>query len=182
MIKKSTINLVQGAVIAALYVALTYAQELLLPGTTSMAVQFRASELLTVVALFTPSAIPGLTIGCVIANLVCFQALPLDVIVGSLATFLACLCMYCLRNVRLFNVPILALLMPAIFNGLFIGLEIELFIGEGFTFVGFFTTAGLVALGEFVVVTIVGAFFTRFLEKTGVVDKIFKTQNKTVKA
>lgn len=182
MIRKSTINLVQGAIIAALYVVLTYAQELLLPGTTSMAVQFRASELLTVFALFTPAAIPGLTVGCIIANLVCFQALPLDIVIGSLATFLACLCMYALRNVRWFNLPVLALLMPVFFNGILIGLEIELFIGEGFSIVGFLTTAGLVALGEFVVVTIVGAFFTAFLEKTNVVDRIFKTKDKTAKA
>lgn len=182
MIKKSTIFLVQGAVIGALYVALTYAQEILLPGSTSMAVQFRVSELLTVLALFTPSAIPGLTIGCVIANLVCFQALPLDIVIGSLATFLACLCMYALRNVRLFNIPIFSLIMPAIFNGVLVGLEIELFIGEGFTLAGFLVTAGCVALGEFVVVTIVGAFFARFLEKTGVVDRIFNTKDKTAKA
>lgn len=172
MIKKETYYLTQSAVIAALYVALTYAQEFLLPGTTSMAVQFRASELLTVLALFTPSAIPGLTIGCVIANLVCFQALPLDVIVGSLATFLACLCMYCLRNVRLFNVPVLSLLMLPIFAGVFLGLEIELFIGEGFTFVGFLTTAGLVALGEFVVVTICGGILAKHIEKTAIASKL----------
>ena len=114
--KKSTIYLVQGAVIAALYVALTYAQEILLPGSTSMAVQFRLSELLTMFALFTPAAIPGLTVGCVLANLVCMQALPLDIILGSLATLLATLCMYKLRNIRIFSLPILAVLMPVVFN------------------------------------------------------------------
>ena len=147
-----------------------------------MAVQFRISELLTVLALFTPAAIPGLTVGCVIANLVCFQALPLDIVIGSLATFLACLCMYALRNVRWFKVPVLSLLMPAIFNAVLVGLEIELFIGEGFTLTGFLVTAGCVALGEFVIVTVVGAFFTLFLEKTGLVDRLFNTKNKSIKA
>ena len=171
---KNTQYLTQASVIAALYVVINYAQEILLPGSTSMAVQFRVSELLTVLALFTPSAIPGLTIGCIIANLVCFQALPLDIVIGSLATFLACLCMYALRNVRWFNIPIFSLIMPAIFNGVLVGLEIELFIGEGFTLAGFLVTAGCVALGEFVVVTIGGAIFTVFLEKNGIVSKLNK--------
>ena len=53
-----------GAILAALYVALTYLQNWLLPGTTSAAIQFRASEALCIFALFTPAAIPGLTVGC----------------------------------------------------------------------------------------------------------------------
>ena len=61
-IPKKTHNLVLGSIIAALYVALTYSQEALLPGTTSMAVQFRLSEALTLLAVFTPAAIPGLTV------------------------------------------------------------------------------------------------------------------------
>ena len=174
MLKKSTIHMVQGAVIASLYVALTYAQEVLLPGSTSMAVQFRISELLVVLALYSPSAISGLTVGCAIANIVCFQALPLDIVVGSLATLCATISMYALRNVRVYNIPFLALLMPAIFNGVFIGLEIELFIGDGFTFAGFLMTAGLVALGEVVVVAVAGAFFVVFLEKSKIIEKLFK--------
>lgn len=55
---KNALYLAQAAVIAALYTVLTYAQELFLPGTTSMAVQFRFSEALTMLALFTPAAIP----------------------------------------------------------------------------------------------------------------------------
>ena len=51
-----------GAILAALYVALTYLQNWLLPGTTSAAIQFRASEALCIFALFTPAAIPGLTV------------------------------------------------------------------------------------------------------------------------
>ncbi len=174
MVRKSTIHLVRGAIIASLYVALTYGQEVLLPGSTSMAVQFRISELLVVLALYSKAAIPGLTVGCVIANIVCFQALPLDIVVGSCATLLATICMYALKNVRIANIPFLSLLMPAFFNGILIGLEIELFIGDGFTLSGFLTTAGLVALGEFVVVTVAGSFFVSFLEKSKINEKLFK--------
>ena len=70
MKNKKVLFIAQTAGIAAMYAALTYAQNLLLPGTTSAAVQFRVSEALNVLALFTPAAIPGLTLGCVLSNLV----------------------------------------------------------------------------------------------------------------
>ena len=69
MKNKKVLFIVQTAVIAAMYAALTYAQNLLLPGTTSAAVQFRVSEALNVLALFTPAAIPGLTLGCMLSNI-----------------------------------------------------------------------------------------------------------------
>ena len=150
-------NLAVGAIIAALYAALTYAQEMLLPGSASAAIQFRVSEALTVLALFTPAALPGLTVGCAISNLLFLGALPLDVVLGSLATFLAAVCMYKLRAVAVKGMPLLALLMPAIFNGIIIGLEIEIFFIEGpFNLVSFLTQAGLVALGESVVCLTLG--------------------------
>ena len=84
---KKVLFVVQTAIIAALYAALTYAQNFLLPGTTSAAVQFRVSEALNVLALFTPAAIPGLTLGCVLSNIYNIgSGLPLDMIFGSLAT------------------------------------------------------------------------------------------------
>ena len=81
-----------GAILAALYVALTYLQNWLLPGTTSAAMQFRASEALCIFALFTPAAIPGLTVGCLLFNISNAGALPLDWLVGTGATLLATTC------------------------------------------------------------------------------------------
>ena len=78
---KKVRNLVYGALIAALYVTLTYMQNFLLPNSTSFAIQFRASEALCVLALFTPAAIPGLTVGCLLFN-VSSGALPLDFVIG----------------------------------------------------------------------------------------------------
>ena len=142
-------NLAVGAIIAALYAVLVYSQEMLFPNSASAAVQFRVAESLTVLALFTPAAIPGLTIGCALSNLIFMGALPLDVVLGSLATFLAAVCMYKLRDVAVKNIPVAALLMPAIFNGVIIGLEIEAFFIEGpFRFTSFIVQGGLVALGE----------------------------------
>ena len=87
--KHNTKQLTLGALIAALYVALTWMQNLLLPGTTSMAIQFRASEALCVLAFFTPAAIPGLGLGCLLFNLSNAGALPLDLVVGTAASVLA---------------------------------------------------------------------------------------------
>ncbi len=152
--------------IASLYIATTFLQEMLLRGSASGAVQFRISELLCVLAALTPSAIPGLTVGCFVANLLTMGAMPLDVIIGSFATLMASLCAYRLRGVKLFSVPVLSLFMPVIFNALIIGLELEIFFIEGpFTAVGFLTQASLVALGEFVVCVLGGIPFYFVVKK-----------------
>lgn len=94
-IKKKNAFIAQTAIIAAMYAALTYAQTIILPSSTTMAVQFRVSEALNVLALFTPAAIPGLTLGCVVSNLASIgQGLPLDMISAHLqpsVRLLACI-------------------------------------------------------------------------------------------
>ncbi len=146
------------AIIAAMYAALTYAQTLIAPTSTTAAVQFRVSEALNVLALFTPYAIPGLTIGCVISNLASIgQGLPLDMIFGSLATLGATSCIWLLRNVKLKGYPIASMLMAAIWNGVIVGWEIECFFVEGkFHFSSFLLQGGLVALGELGVMLVLG--------------------------
>ena len=147
-----------SALIAALYAVLTYAQNFILPGTATMAVQFRVSEALNVLALFTPAAIPGLTLGCVIANIYSIgSGLPLDMIFGSVATLGATTCMWLLRNVKTGKYPLPAMLMPAVWNGIIIGWEIEHFFIEGpFEWAGFLTQGGFVALGELAVMLTLG--------------------------
>lgn len=158
MKSSKTKSITKTAVIAALYAALTYAQGILLPGTTTAAVQFRVSESLNVLALFMPEAIPGLTIGCIISNIYSIgQGLPLDMIFGSLATLGATLCIYFLRNAKIKSYPLFAMLMPAIWNGVIVGWEIETFFIEGkFHFADFLFQGGLVALGELGVMLILG--------------------------
>ena len=68
-------------------------------GLASGAIQVRFSEALTVLPFFTPAAIPGLTLGCLISNIVTGCALP-DVIFGTLATFLGAVGSYALRKNR----------------------------------------------------------------------------------
>ena len=175
--QKSTLYVVQAAVIAALYVVLTVGQEMLLPSTTSMAVQFRASEALTMLAVFTPAAIPGLTVGCLVSNLLNVGVLPIDMVVGSLASFMAAMTMYWLRKVRIFGLPVPAAIMPALFNGVIIGLEIEIFFIEGsFNFVSFLIQGGLVALGELGVCIVLGLPLAALVEKIGLDRRVFKTK------
>lgn len=176
MKNKKALFLVQTAVIAAMYAALTYAQNLLLPGTTSAAVQFRVSEALNVLALFTPAAIPGLTLGCILSNIYNIGAgLPLDMIFGSLATLGATLSIYFLRNVKIKNYPFLSLLMPALWNGVIIGWEIETFFIEGpFNFGSFLLQGGLVALGELGVLFILGTILYYVISNRSLDKKLFK--------
>ena len=157
-------KIVLSGLIAAMYVVLTLLQNALLPGTTSAAVQFRASEALCVLALFTP-AVPGLTVGCIISNI--FAGLgAIDLIVGPLASFLATLFMYLLRKKRAAGLPILSLICPALFNGLLVGAEIGLFFSEGEAFFAvFWTNAGLVALGELAVLFTLGIALFVAIEK-----------------
>ena len=171
-----TQRLVMAAVIAAMYAALTYAQSFLLPGTTTAAVQFRVSEVLNVLALFTPAAIPGLTIGCIISNIYSIgQGLPLDMIFGSLATLGATLCIYFLRNAKIGSYPLPAMLMPALWNGVIVGWEIEYFFIEGdFHFADFLVQGGLVALGELGVMLVLGTLLYYVMIKRNLNTKLFK--------
>lgn len=171
---KSTVYIVQAAVIAALYAALTILQNTLLPGTASMAVQFRVAEVLTILAVFTPAAIPGLTIGCVIANISSLSVLgPYDLIFGSIASLIAAVLMYLLRSKRLFKLPVASALMPALANGIIVGFEIEFFFVEGgFHFGDFLFQGGCVALGELGVLFVLGLPLARLIEKQGFDKKL----------
>ncbi len=162
----ATLYTVQAAIIAALYVTVNYAQEIILPSSSFGPVQFRISELLCTLAVFIPAAIPGLTVGCLLSNIIAVGVLPLDMVLGTSATFLAALCAYAIRNLKIFSVPLPSLLMPVVFNGVIIGLELEIFYIEGaFTMGGFLLQAGFVALGEFTVCVVLGTPFYLLLRK-----------------
>lgn len=108
---KNSKYLVQAAVIAAVYIALT----LLLMPLSYGVMQVRVSEALTVLPALTPAAIPGLFVGCLISNILGPYGV-VDMICGSVATLLAALGSYKLRR-RTYLVP----LPPIIANGLIIG-------------------------------------------------------------
>ena len=135
-----------AAIIAALYAVLTHLQNLILPGSASWAIQCRMSEALCVLALFTPAAIPGLAVGCLVFNLTFAAALPLDFLVGTLATVLSTAAMWYTRRVLIGDYPLVALIMPALFNAFLVGWELSVYIGGAF-----WLNAAYVALGELIV-------------------------------
>lgn len=95
MKKNKVLFITQAAIIAALYVVLTLVISAF--NLASGAIQVRISEALTILPFFTPAAIPGLTIGCFISNLVT-GCMPLDVVFGSLATLLGAIGTWLLRK------------------------------------------------------------------------------------
>ena len=161
-------RMVFSAVIAALYAALTHAQNMLLPGSASMAIQFRASEALCVLAFFTPAAIPGLSIGCLVFNLTSGMALPLDFMVGSMATFLAAWAMWLTRKVTVKGLPLLGLMMPALTNAILVGWELSIYIGGGF-----WINALYVAIGEAAVLLTLGTALYCALRARGLHKRLF---------
>lgn len=160
--------LAHGAMVGALYVALTYLQNFLLPGSATWAIQFRASEALCVLALFTPAAIPGLTLGCLLFNISFAGALPLDFLVGSLATCLATVGMYYLRKVTVKGYPLIAMLLPAVSNALLVGWELSVYIGGGF-----WLNALYVAIGEAAVLLTLGTALFYAIRSRGLDKRLF---------
>ena len=144
--KNRSRHLTHAAIIAALYAVLTHMQNLLLPGSASWAIQMRLSEALAILAFFTPAAIPGLTVGCLLFNLTFSAALPLDFLVGSLATWLAAQGMWLTRNRKVHGLPLAGLLMPALTNAVLVGWELTVYIGGAFWINAIYVAAGEVAV------------------------------------
>ncbi len=155
-------HLSHAATIAALYAVLTHFQNILLPGTTTWAIQLRLSEALCVLAFFTPAAPFGLAVGCLIYNLTCGAALPLDFFLGTTATYLAGKAMYRLGR------PFPGLLMPALFNGILVGWELTVHVGGGF-----FLNALYVALGEAIVLLTFGTALYHGMKSRGLDRMLF---------
>lgn len=164
-------RLAEGGLIAAMYAALTLA----IPAASYGPIQFRVAEMLTILPLFTPAAIPGLTVGCIVSNVVGVAmgtnlAGALDIIFGSLATLIAAWMTFKLRNIRLKGLPILATLPPVIMNALVVGLELTIVLGE----LPFELNALYVALGEFAAATICGLLLYSALTATGAAKTVFR--------
>lgn len=159
--------LTQTALIAALYTALT----LVLAPFSFGLVQCRVAEALTVLAAFTPAAIPGLTVGCALSNLVGIAtganiAGALDVLLGPLATGLAAWLTYRLRRRTLWGLPVMSTLPPVLLNALIIGGELAL-VSPQFTPEVLFIQMALVGAGQLVACVPGGLLLAKALQMTG---------------
>lgn len=146
-----TKTITMTAMIAALYVILTLISHIF--GLASGAIQFRLSEALTILPLMSVYAIPGLSIGCLIANIITGCSF-LDVLLGTAATFLGALGVYLLKQSRL---KLLSPIFPIVSNTLIVSFiiwisvpneTIWLFMLE--IFIGEFVCCGLLGNGLYV--------------------------------
>ncbi len=161
--RKSTVFIVKSAVIAALYAIMTV---VISPLSYGM-VQCRFSESLIMLCAFTPAAIPGLTVGCLVANIFSFN--PIDMICGTTATLLSAVVGYKLRKVKIGGIPWLTPLPAVIFNMIIIGLELSVYLpieGRGF-FIGFLIQALSVFIGQVIACYIFGVPVYMLINKTG---------------
>jgi uncharacterized membrane protein len=110
MQKFSVLFVTQAAVIAAMYVVLTFVSSSM--GLASGEIQIRLSEMLVILPAFTPAAIPGLFLGCLLSNLLTGCTV-IDIVFGSLATLIAAVLSYQLRNHKY---PLLVTVPPVVAN------------------------------------------------------------------
>lgn len=120
----------RGAIIAALYAALTLA---LAPISFGL-IQFRIAEALTVLAFFTPAAVPGLFVGCLLANIIGGLGI-IDIVFGSLATLIAAYMTYKIKN--RFLAPLPPVLVNALVVGPIVAYYVEVPFYMGMLYVGF---------------------------------------------
>jgi uncharacterized membrane protein len=165
MKKSNVLSLARGGMIAALYVALTYAAALV--GLSSGAIQLRLSEMLTVLPAFLPEAVPGLYIGCLIANLLTTGNI-YDILLGSLATLIGAIGARMLRKAH----PLLITLPTVIANALIVPLVIILSAGGEETFASFPYFALTVGIGEFLSAGLLGFIAYRVIEKNKILPKL----------
>lgn len=172
--KINTRNLITAAVVGALYAVLT----MVLAPISYGALQFRVSEVLCILPFFMPFTAWGLFVGCIVANLMSTAGV-LDVVFGSLATLITCLCIaWCGKKGNTLKARLLACFMPVVWNGLIVGATLTIALAglNPLTHFGaFLVFAGEVALGELGVMYLIGLplmtylpkqrFFSEFVDK-----------------
>ena len=162
-------RLVRCAVIAAVYVVLCLA----LAPFSYGAVQVRIAEALCLLPVFGAEYIVGVTLGCFLANLL--GSTVIDVVFGTLATLLACLVTYKLRNVRIKGLAIPASLPPVVFNMIIVGaFEITFFFSDGAPTAALAAfNAVTVGIGEIISCTVLGVALVKLIESNDSLHKIF---------
>lgn len=132
-------RVVRGGIIAALYAGIT----VLLAPVSFGSVQARVSEALTLLPFIMPEAIPGLTVGCLIANI--FGGSVIDMIFGTLATLIASILTSKIKNMWLCPIPVILL------NGIIVGAVLTFTTAENPTLTYFVTTASSIAVSEAII-------------------------------
>lgn len=174
MKKMNTRNIASGAMIAALYTALC----LVLSPLSYGIVQVRAAEALTLLPVFSPAAIFGVSVGCVLSNLIGFflgfnMLGILDVFFGTAATLLAAILSWKLRGIKIGSFPVASALPPVICNALIIGLELTILEVGSFVPTVFAMNALSVGIGQSIACFGLGLPLVWLLSRTGAAARCF---------
>ena len=159
--KNNTLYLTQASLIAALYVMLTIISNF--AGLASGVIQLRLSEMLTILPVFTPAAIPGLAVGCAVANLATGCAL-WDVVFGTLATTLGALGTYYIGR----KYPYAGPAFPIAANAQIVPKVLQVVYGAEGTYWYFMLTVGI---GEILSCGVLGIILYRVLRKTKIFEE-----------
>lgn len=153
--KKNTRFLAQAGMIAAIYTALTLISAMF--GLASGAIQIRISEMLCVLPIYTAAAIPGVTVGCLISNIICGGTV-YDIIFGTLATLIGVLIAYFIRRL-----PYLASIPTILSNAIIIPVVLIVSGVGGWNMFPYF--AATVGLGEIIACGVLGTVLVVYMEK-----------------
>ena len=165
-------KLARCGVVAAIYVVLCLALQPLSYG----AVQVRVAEALCLLPVFGTEYILGVVLGCFLANLL--GSTIVDVIFGTLATLLACLVTYRLRNIRFKGLALAASLPPVLFNAVIIGIEIAAVMfpdpsSSAPIWLACITNGISVGIGELISCTVLGVLLVKIIESNTALSQIF---------
>lgn len=160
--RKYILYICQAGIIAALYVALLYVFAPISFG----AVQVRVAEALVILPVFTPAAIPGVTIGCLLGNFL-GGGIPLDIVFGTLATLIGAVFTYLLRNKH----PLAGAIPPIVSNTLIVPFVIKFAYGDSMAFP--LIMLGVLG-GEVISIGIIGVVFAIALKKRNVIFHAMK--------
>ena len=163
----STRRIVKAGVVAAIYVVLTLAVPVLSYGS----LQFRIAEALMLLCLFSKDYVFSVTLGCFISNVFSTVGM-VDTVVGTVATLLAGVCIYLLRNRIGFEV---ASIFPVVFNAVIIGLELHLVLGEPL-----WMSMLSVAVGEIVCVSFLGVILLKLLSRNKAFMSMIKNDRESI--
>ena len=156
------------AMIAAVYTVIS----LVLAPFSFGNIQVRIAEALTLLPLIYAPSIWGVTLGCFLTNLigVLMGVNPtgvLDTVIGTSATLLAALCTYKLRDVKFRDIPVWSILMPVLFNMVFVGIELGFILFPESIVTGSVICGLEVAAGELISV-VIGWYIIKLLDRTGI--------------
>lgn len=175
----NTKDMALAGLVAALYTVVS----LVLAPVSYGAVQFRLSEALTLLAVFSPTMVVGVTLGCGVSNLLGFllgyNLIILDVVFGTLATGIAGVLSYKLRGFRLKGYPYLSVLPPVLINAIVIGAEITFL-----STINIFSVPKVLAinmayigLSQIIPCMVLGPILIIVLEKTKIADRYLLEDN-----